>query len=354
MRFPQSILPTTAPTQAPPKVDVKITPVPSAKPTITPPKIDAKVTPTPPAGTPTPPVKDVTPTPAVRPPMDTDIKIPDLKTIQETMIINGFQITDLSLAGKVTGTGEGLLHLRTFAVPCQVTINAFKDDTITDGSVSMKENTILGDTGIHLLTLNIKTGKPDATASGYISSPSGNLLGDMDVLHFSDSRLSTDGIIHIYSIPAFHYQNLTFSHTGKISVNFGSLGKKLVQNPITLPVGGDLEPLFGNGFINLHIGTAESNLGLESTNNKGLRYSYTMVSFNEKGQLTGTLELKESQFMHLVVPAGLAIKAMDSVLTYSQGKVDISKSHITGRIMTPFKTFEDVLMPCWAWWTRCR
>ena len=335
--------PSTAPTQAPPKVDVKITPVPSAKPTITPPKIDTKVTPTPPVGTPTPPVKGVTPTPAARPPMDTDIKIPDLKTIQETMVINGFQITDLSLAGKVTGTGEGVLHLRSFAVPCQVTINSFKADMITDGSVSMKDKTVLGDTGIHLLALNIKTGKPDATASGYISNPSGNLLGDMDVLNFSDSRLSADGIIHIYNIPSFHYQNLTFYHTGKISVNFGSLGKKLVQSPVTLPVGGDLDPLFGNDFINLHIGTAESSLGLESTNNKGLRYSYTMVSFNEQGQMTGTLELKESQFMHLVVPAGLAVKAMDSVLTYSQGKVDTSKSHITGRIMTPFKTFEDVL-----------
>ena len=335
--------PTTAPTQAPPKVEVKTTPVPTAKPTLAPPKLETKATPTPPAGTPTPPVKGATPTPAVRPPMDTDIKIPDLKTIQETMVINGFQVTDLSLAGKVTGTGEGMLHLRSFAVPCQVTINSFKADTITDGAVSMKDKTVLGDTGIHLLALNIKTGKPDATASGYVSNPSGNLLGDMDVLNFNDSRLSADGIIHIYNIPSFHYQNLTFYHTGKISVNFGSLGANLRQNPMTLPVGGDLEPLFGNGFINLHIGTAESSLGLESTNNKGLRYSYTMVSFNGQGQLTGTLELKETQFMHLVVPAGLAIKAMDSVLTYSEGKVDASKSHITGRILTPFKTFEDVL-----------
>nr|MBP7175303.1 hypothetical protein [Thermoclostridium sp.] len=339
-------VPSARPTLAPPKIEIKITIVPTPTPTQAPPRIEIKATPTPPAGSnpfPTPPVKGVTPTPAVRPPVETDIKIPDLKTIKETMTINGFQITDISLAGKFGGTGEGMLHLRSFAVPCEVTINSFKADVITDGSVSMKDKTVLGDTGIHLLTLNIKNSQPDATASGYISTPSGNLLGDMDVLNFKDSRLSADGIIHIYNIPQFHYKNLTFHHTGKISVNFGSLGGILRQNIITLPVGGDLDPLFGNGFINLHIGTADSSLGLESTDNRGLQYSYTIVSFNEQGQLTGTMELKESQFMHLVVPAGLAIKAMDSTLTYSQGTVDASNSHITGRIMTPFKTFDDAL-----------
>lgn len=339
-------VPSARPTLVPPKIEIKITIVPTPTPTQAPPRIEIKATPTPPAGRnplPTPPVKVVTPTPAVRPPVDTDIKVPDLKTIQETMTINGFQITDISLAGKFGGTGEGMLHLRSFAVPCEVTINSFKADVITDGSVSMKDKTVLGDTGIHLLTLNIKNSQPDATASGYVSTPSGNLLGDMDVLNFKDSRLSTDGIIHIYNIPQFHYQNLTFHHTGKISVNFGRLGGISRQNIITLPVGGDLDPLFGNGFINLHIGTADSSLGLESTDNRGLQYSYTIVSFNEQGQLTGTMELKESQFMHLVVPAGLAIKAMDSTLTYSQGNVDAANSHISGRIMTPFKTFDDVL-----------
>ena len=63
--------------------------------------------------------------------------------------------------------------------------------------------------------------------------------------------------------------------------------------------------------------------------------------FDSNGNLTGRFTINEAKKMKVVIPAGLCIKAMDSVLEYKDGQVIPSKSYITGRILTPFETWTD-------------
>lgn len=257
------------------------------------------------------------------------------------LMLNGFLIKDVLDDDITEGKGVGKLVIGRFTIPVFVTMPGVELNRIVDGSAALLDNVVLGDTGIHFTELNLKTGA-DATVNGYISKPSGNVMGDLKRLSIRQSKLTSDGVIDIYGIPDFHYQNLTFSETGKITVNFGNIGNNGMSQ---FQTNGPIEGVYGADFINLHRGTAESNMGLETIDNKGLEYTYEMVSFDQQGKLAGTFSINEPSKMKAVIPAGLCIKATSSKLVYNEGQVNLSESYIHGLVLTPFETFSDLVTP---------
>jgi len=288
------------------------------------------------------PETEFTPKPELQ--IQPELQIPDA-TIAETtdLKLNGFMIKNVPKDAISAGKGEGKLVVGQFSIPVSLTIKKVSlDKTVTDGSAELLSTVTLGDTGIYFTELELKA-ESDAKVSGSISKPSRSIMGDLKMLEFNQSKLDPKGIIHIYSIPYFHYQNLIFKGLGKITVNFGNIGNTAgisIENTI-----GSFENIYGAGFINLHRGIAESNLGFETIDNTGLHYAYEMVSFDQEGRLDGIFTIDVNRTMRMVIPAGLCIKTNDSKLVYNDGRVDTARSYINGIVLTPFETFVDSIAP---------
>ncbi len=332
----QPVTPTPEPQEVTPSpAQQKVTPTPTSKP--------EKTTPTPTPGlqyvttTPTPGVQIVTPTPTSTYHTTTPTP-PAFQVDRLTMVLNGFTIEDIPATALNNRFGEGKLKLDQFVVPVNVRIDAYDGNTITNGSASLIKDVALGSTGIQISTLKLQTSGPkDAIVSGWVQKSSGYLAGDLKKITFTDGRLASNGVIHITQNLVFHYQNLTFKNAGKITINFGNLDDNSPFANFT----GSLEDIYGPGFVNLHRGKAENNLGLETVNNHGLVYDYDTVSFSFDGKLTGSFTLTEPDNMKLVIPAGLCIQATNSTFTYKDGSVKASDSHIEGQILTPFETWTE-------------
>jgi len=342
---PEIIIPKTTPI---PPIIIPATPVPTPIPSADNPTHVA--TPAPSADNPT---HVATPTPKPLPTIKPDpgeIQLPTPKPTHgpviappvqfaDTLKINNFVIKNVTSAALTTGNGSGNLMVDDYPVPVNIHIVTRVGDKIINGNVTLKNNVTLGGTGIHFTALKVEAGINDAIATGYIKKASGSVMGDLQVLKFTNSRLREYGVLHIYNFPIFYYQNLCFTKGAKISVNFGGGIPNISTNVQTEDI---LNSSYGKEFITLHMGTAVSNLGFELLINKGLEYNYTSVSFDTLGRLSGTMALNGTQDMMLVIPSGLTIKATDSTLKYSNGQVLSAQSHITGKILTPFKKFVDV------------
>lgn len=263
---------------------------------------------------------------------------PSILYISEEMTILGFQLTEVSLQGQRSGSGQAVLNLKGgYAVPVNVTINKFEKSVITDGTVSAQGSFALGDTGINLTGLDIKTRTGKALVAGYAMRPEGNLIGDLNRLEFVRSELTTGGLIHVISTPVFHYQGLTFTQVEKTILNFGSPAD---LSKTRASVGLSAE----RGFISLQNCLMETSLGLESMDNKGIEMKSNLVCFDQEGRLYGTFALNGSYgYLRTVIPAGLGIAANQATLVYDGGNVDAAKSSISGKIYLPFETFPDTI-----------
>jgi hypothetical protein len=89
------------------------------------------------------------------------------------------------------------------------------------------------------------------------------------------------------------------------------------------------------------VGSVLYHPGLETIDNKGITYQYTKLSFSKDGLLTGKLTLNNPQTLSLVVPAGIGIRANNSVLSYKNGVVQPQESSLSGKLILPYNTYED-------------
>lgn len=341
---PPRTTPTPTPTPTPIIILPRVTPsIPILTPTPTPtspvrPTSTPTPTPTPniilPRVTPSVSIVTPTPTPGAR-----------INAISKTMTLNGFTITDISIAGMKSGSGEGILNVQGgYQIPVNVTIKAFDGNVITDGYATQKTAVSLGDTGIFIKEADLRTDTGKSLVTGYIRKSSGNVMGDMLMLDMNDSPITPSGIIHIFNIPVFHYQNLTFTGIGRISVNlnqYGNTGAPSAQGGSNSSFSSIYTLTTGSSFINLHEGTVETSMSLETVDNKGLELGFTLAGFDAQGRLSGSFSLNGSQYMRTVIPAGLGIRAQNASLVYLDGSVVSLKSFISGRVLLPFATFED-------------
>lgn len=268
------------------------------------------------------------------------IKPPDL--IWETMILNGFTISQIKITNLRESKGEGVLNLEGgYEIPVTVHVNKYGNGVITEGTAESAGPVALGNTGVYLKTVSLNAATGKSLTTGYVLRDAGNIMGDMRILAFEDSQINPGGIIHIVAVPVFHYENLTFTGVSKIIINLNQAnytGVPVLNKPggnITVPT------LAGNCFINLHEGTAETNMGLETMDNKGLEFKFALLGFDAQGRLSGDLALNGEQYMRTVIPAGLGIKAASGALAYRAGGVDAGKSSLAGKVLTPFLTFND-------------
>ncbi len=297
------------------------------------------------------------PTSTPKPTASPSIVVPSIKPnlevkpgtfISDTMLLNGFTISDISIAGMLKGSGEGTLNMEGgWQIPVYVTINKFNGNVITDGAASQKAAVTIGSTGVYIKTIKLLTQGIKSTVSGYVKRESGNMLGDMLTLDLNESAITPIGVIHVTDIPVFHYENLTFTGISKISINlnsYASTGTPTAKTAAGGNTGLKSVVTYGTGFINLHSVTVETSMGLETVNNKGFEFSNVIAGFDSQGRLSGSFKLvigKYSQGIRTVIPAGLYIAAKNAALVYSSGSIDTAGSFINGKVMTPFSTFKD-------------
>lgn len=275
--------------------------------------------------------------PIINPPI---INPPDL--IWETMILNGFTISQIKITNLRESKGEGVLNIEGgYEIPVTVHVKKYGNGVITEGTAVSKGPVALGNTGVYLKSVSLNAGTEKSLTTGYVMRDAGNIMGDMRILAFEDSLINPGGVIHVQDIPVFHYENLTFTGASKITLNLNQANYTGV--PVLNKPGQNLSvpTLVGNCFINLHEGTAETNMGLETMDNKGLEFKFTLLGFDAQGRLSGDLTLNGEQYMRTVIPAGLGIKATSGALVYRAGGVDAGKSTLAGKVLTPFLTFKD-------------
>jgi len=315
--------PLPTPTPTPP---TRPTPTPTPTPTTPPIIIAPKVTPS------IPPIVTPTPTPVIpRDGLDNNTQL-KIATISKTMTLNGFTITDISISGKLTGSGEGMLNIQGgYQIPVNITIKAFSGTVVTDGYASQKAPVTLGNTGVFIKKIELKTETGKSLVTGYIKQSSGNMMGDMLTLDLNDCPITPGGIIHIFNIPVFHYQNLTFTGVGRISVNlnqYSNTGTPSVQGGAITSFTAMNTLTTGTSFINLHEGTVETSMNLETMDNKGLEFGFSLAGIDAQGRLSGSFKLNQNQYMRTVIPAGLSIRAQNGALVYLDGSVISLKSFI--------------------------
>ena len=268
------------------------------------------------------------------------IKPPDL--IRETMTLNGFTISQIKITNVQELKGAGILNIEGgYKIPVAVHVKQYSKGVITEGTAVSEDPVALGNTGVFLKSVNLDAARGKSLATGYVMRDAGNIMGDMRILAFEDSQISPAGVINIAAVPVFHYENLTFTGISKTTINL-NLANYTGVPVLNKPVGNITVPtLVGNCFINLHEGTAETNMGLETMDNKGLEFKFTLLGFDAQGRLSGDLALNGEQYMRTIIPAGLGIKAASGALAYRAGGVDVAKSSLAGKVLTPFLTFND-------------
>ena len=271
--------------------------------------------------------------------------------LPETMKIAGFDVINIVTTDNGTprkGTGE-LVLANKYTIPVDLTINSWSAEAeVIDGYASLSGNVEIGDTGTFLSSLYISTTSNNGIASGYVlkagSQETENLIGDLYSLRFNGSEISPGGVIKITDIPEFRYNNIKMSDMESITVNLGAFDASapaVIQQEGILIGGITIYFMYGTGFINMMNGTAENDLGMETMDNKGLVFSYSIINFDRNGALNGTMTISDMQIMRTVIPFGLGIKTSDAKLVYSAGTVATSQSYLKGKVMLPYKTFID-------------
>lgn len=272
-------------------------------------------------------------------------------TLPATVKLAGFNIINVTTTDSGTpkkATGE-LVLANKYTVPVNLTVNTWNSSgEITNGYASLSGNVQIGNTGTYLSYLNVSTSTNKGVASGYVlkagNQETENLIGDLYSLRFTNSEISPGGIIKITEIPEFRYNNIKMSDMESITVNLGAFDASapgVVQQEGILKGGITVYFLYGTGFINMMNGTAENDLGMETMDNKGLVFSYSIINFDRNGALNGTMTINDTQMMRTVIPFGLGIKTSDAKLVYASGSPNTSQSYLKGKVMLPYKTFVD-------------
>ncbi|MBN2559208.1 MAG: hypothetical protein JXB33_10690 [Clostridia bacterium] len=272
-------------------------------------------------------------------------------TLPASMKIAGFDVINVATTGTgspKTGTGD-LVIANKYTVPVNLTVTSWgSDGEITNGSLSLKSAVQVGNTGVYMSALSINTEINKGLATGYVvkagSQPTENLMGDLYSLRFNNSEITPGGIISITEIPEFRYDNILLTGMEKITLNLGAFdatAPAVIQSETIRKRGTILYLSFGTGFINMMNGVAENNLGMETIDNKGLEFSYSIINFDKNGAMNGTMSISQWQLMRTVIPAGLGISTTDAKLVYKNGVPDTTASYLKGKIMLPFETFVD-------------
>ncbi|MFO7635917.1 MAG: hypothetical protein R6W96_01250, partial [Clostridia bacterium] len=257
---------------------------------------------------------------------------------------NGFTITGLSAETVNNMRGDVILVIgEKYQVPVTLTFRSRQGTVITSGWVDLKEPVTFGETGVHFSGLSISTDKAGAFVTGYVKNPGeGNLIGDLYALTFNQAEMSSAGIVKLGAVPGFHYDNLIVRGATLGTLNLGGVTQQAQTGSSTnLTVAPVL--VYGSSFITLITGQVETNLGMETLDNKGLRLSFGMIGFDQQGRMSGPMALQETQLVRTVVPAGLGIRVTAATLVYKDGLPDTSVSSINGKVLLPFETFADTL-----------
>ncbi len=272
-------------------------------------------------------------------------------TLPESVKLAGFDITNVVTTDNGTpkkATGD-LVLANKYTIPVNLTVSNWSSEgEITNGYASLQGNVEIGDTGTFLSALYVSTASNNGVASGYVlkagNQGTENLIGDLYSLRFSGSEITPGGIIKITDIPEFRYNNIKMSDMESITVNLGAFDASapaVIQQESIFKGGYTIYFMYGTGFINMMNGTAENDLGMETVDNKGLVFSYSIINFDRNGALNGTMTIDENQLMRTVIPSGLGIKTSDAKLVYSNGVADTTQSYLNGKIMLPFRMFVD-------------
>ena len=267
-----------------------------------------------------------------------------------SMKIAGFDvinITTTSTGSPKKGTGD-LVLANKYTVPVNLTVTAYSEAEITNGSAVLQSAVQIGNTGTYLSSLQVTTAENKGIASGYVlkagNQETENLIGDLYSLRFNSSEITPGGIITITEYPEFRYDNIRIADMESITVNLGAFDASapaVIQSEKIIKGGYTFFVYFGTGFINLMNGIAENDMGMETIDNKGLEFSYSVLNFDKNGKMNGTMSITETQLMRTVIPAGIGIKTSDAKLVYSAGVPNTTQSYINGKIMLPFDTFVD-------------
>lgn len=263
----------------------------------------------------------------------------------QTLTIGSYKITNAKMLRTSTGvtSGTGTMtfgHDETFEVLLDSVylgsvpgVDPLVESRILRGTVLHSKAVYLPKSGVTFTRLEIAASSPLCRVSGYLQSPvaSGgtvtqNLMGDLYALPFNNSSITADGRFEVADVPGFRYGQLVIAPSKNAVVT-------LNQNA-RLP-----------SLVELAAGTAVYHLDLETLDNSGFQYTYSILSFNPAGQLSGKLTLATTQTLRLVIPAGMGIQASTSVLTYADGSIVASGSTLKGKILLPFTTFDDTYVP---------
>ena len=247
----------------------------------------------------------------------------------DTLPMGGFTLKDITLTG-TSGTAK-LLVADDRSLDVVLTGAYVGNGYVYAGTATLAKSAVLDESGMHLSKLVLVAGSDVATVDGYMTAPTTageaatkNLVGDLYSIQFKSGNLRADGTVGIGAVPGFRYDNLVFSPVLAAELNLSAA-----------------EPPAGR--VRLFRGTVEYALGLETVDNIGLAYSFSTVSFNAAGKLTGQFALKETRTLRLVIPAGLGVRVASSTLSWVNGAVDATSSNIAGKLVLPFRTYNDAV-----------
>jgi hypothetical protein len=251
----------------------------------------------------------------------------------DLLSMGDFLLKDVTLQGPASskgGTGK-LIVGDDRSIDVTLTGIGLNGNTIYAGTANLTKSAVIDESGMHLTRLALTAGSAVASIDGYMTAPttSGeaatrNLIGDLYSIRFTDAALRVSGKIEMGTIPAFRYGNLLFAPGLMTQLDLSAA-----------------EP--EGGRIRLFRGSVEYAVGLETVDNIGLGYGYSVASFNTAGKLSGAFALTGTRTLRLVIPAGLGMRVTESNMTWVDGTVDATRSTIKGKLVLPFRTFEDSL-----------
>jgi len=288
------------------------------------------------------------------PPMVIFTPPPTLLTITpEDYTLAGYELKDVSLSGK-TGLGNMLVAGK-YLVPVTVTANTLVGSEITDGSVTIEEPVIIGDTGVCFNTLQLDTTTKKAVVSGYgknvgsaTSKAGSNLIGELYALEFTGSTLTTLGEIVINELDNFWYNEFYLYDISGASINideFESTSKLTVSDRTgRLPIFSKLVTTkrYGSDFINIFTGKAQSAIGFDTVDNVMLDFTFKSIEIGSDFKADVEFVIDGSnQLLQPVIPAGLCLLVKDAKMVIENGVINAAEGNIGGKIILPFDKAED-------------
>lgn len=271
----------------------------------------------------------------------------------EDYTISGYELKDVTLSGD-SGPGN-LLVAGEYLIPVTVTANTLSGSEITDGSVTIEEAVIIGDTGICFDSLQLNTSTKKAIVSGYAknagsstSRAGGNLLGELYALEFTESTLTTLGEIVINEVDNFWYNEFYLFDISGASINIDKFesSSKIVVSKSTgrLPgLGGIITTQrYGSEFINIFAGKAQSAIGFDTVDNVMLDFTFSSIEIGSDFKADVEFNLVgDDQLLQPVIPAGLCLLVEDAKMVIENGVISAAAGNIRGKIILPFDKAED-------------